>query len=490
MNHQNASQIIAWLDENQARFINLAEQIWQTPEVAWREFKASRLQANFLAKEGFGITWDTGGLNTAFVAEWGNGGPTLAFIGEYDALPGLSQSKQPFQEAMTAGEAGHGCGHNLLGSGAVAAAAAVQKWLQKTGVAGRVRYYGCPAEEEGGGKVFMARAGAFDDLDAAFNFHPGSLNMPSKGSTLGINSIYYRFHGRSAHASIAPHEGRSALDAVELMNIGVNYLREHVTGDVRIHYVITDGGKAPNIVPAEAEVYYYIRAAKKGYLANVVDRIRNVAEGAALMTDATVEIRFEDGYSPVINNHYLADMQYQAMKLAGPIDFSVEEMAFAQKINDTFFGTNTEYLEQQISAFSVPPQEQARLNTYRDRPLIGENFPALDAGVVMPGSTDVGDLSQVVPLSMLITACWPTGTPGHSWANVAASGISMGYKGMLHAAKIMAVTAQEIYINPKHLDKIRDEFRASVGSNPYIPPIPDTVKPPQYTPTKNQLSEY
>ncbi len=480
----NAAEIIGWIEENSSRFTDMANKIWQTPEVAWHEFKSSQLQADFLKKEDFKIEWKVGGINTAFLAEWGQGGPILAFIGEYDALPGLSQIKEPFKEAIREGSAGHGCGHNLIGTGAVASALAVQKWLEKTGVSGRVRYYGCPAEEEGGGKVFMARAGVFDDIDAAFNFHPDTINMPAKGSTVGINAIYYRFHGRTAHASVAPHEGRSALDAVELMNVGVNYLREHVTSDVRIHYVITNGGLAPNIVPEESEVFYYIRAAKSEYLAEVVERIRKVAEGAAMMTETTVEIHFEDGFSPVLNNHYLADMQYQAMKSVGAFQFTQDEIDYAQKINDAFSSTNAAHLEQRISAFSIPPQEQKLLKKHKNHPLIGENFPAMDAGVVAPGSTDVGDLSQVVPLSMLITACWPTGVPGHSWGNVAASGMSIGHKGMLHAAKIMAVTAMEIFSAPEHLTKIKEEFKEKTGGMPYTAPIPDTIMPPQYEPPR------
>ena len=407
----------------------------------------------------------------------------LAFIGEYDALPGLSQSKEPFQDTLIENGAGHGCGHNLLGTGAIAAAVAVQKWLQKTGTPGIVRYYGCPAEEEGGGKVFMARAGAFNDIDAAFNFHPDVINMPNKGSTLGINAILYRFHGRTAHASIAPHEGRSALDAVELMNVGVNYLREHVKSDVRIHYVITNGGQAPNIVPDEAEVLYYIRAAEKDYLTEVVERIRKVAEGAAMMTETTLEVRFQDGFSPVINNHYLADLQYQAMQKVGVLEFAKEDIAYAQQVNDAFGGTNAAYLTQRMATLSIPEKDSDLsdlVEELKEQPLVGENFPALDIGVISPGSTDVGDLSQVAPISMLVTACWPTGVPGHSWGNVAASGTSIGHKGMLHAAKIMALTAAEIYANPEHLEPIKVEFQRTTDGKPYTSPIPDELMPPQF----------
>jgi len=482
--NKSAHEIINWLDENQVDFIEIANRIWHIPEVSWQEFKSSRLQADYLAREGFSITWNVGGLNTAFVAEWGQGKPLLGFIGEYDALPGLSQKIQPAKEAIQEDGPGHGCGHNLLGTGAVASAVAVQKWLQSTRKTGTVRYYGCPAEEEGAGKVYMARSGAFDDLDAALNFHPANLNMPMKGVAVGVTSIYYRFFGRSAHAGGTPHEGRSALDAVELMNVGVNYLREHVKDDVRIHYIITEGGKAPNIVPEEAEVYYFIRAAKPDYLAKVVERVRKVAEGAAMMTETRVETRSPGGCSPVLSNHYLADLQYRAMELVGPISYIQEEIAFAQKINDAYPGTNSDYINYSIEHFKLSPKEAAALEEFRDLPLVGKNFPALDEGIIETGSTDVGDLSQIVPISMLTTACWPTGVPGHSWGNVACSGMSIGHKGMMHAAKIMAVTAMELYSNPEHLLKIREEFEQRSGGKPYVSPIPDDIEPPQYEPER------
>jgi aminobenzoyl-glutamate utilization protein B len=480
--NESAQVVIDWLDQNQSPFVEMANQIWDSPELAWQEFKSSRLQADLLENEGFSITWDIGGLNTAFVAAWGEGKPVLGFIGEYDALPGLSQKNQPTKEAIEDDAPGHGCGHNLLGTGAVASAVAVQKWLQANPRSGTVRYYGCPAEEKGSGKVFMARSGAFDDLDAALNFHPASMNAPSKGGMVGVNAIYYRFFGRSAHAGGAPHQGRSALDAVELMNVGVNYLREHVKDDVRMHYIITDGGKAPNIVPEEAEVYYFIRAAKPDYLAKVVERVGKVAKGAAMMTETTVEVRFEDGCSAVLSNHYLADLQYQAMQLIGPIEFTQEEIDFAQMINDAFPGTNSDYVDDDIEYYKPPPEIVAALDEYRDQPLRGRNFPALDEGIIATGSTDVGDLSQIVPVSMLDTTCFPTGCPGHSWGEVAASGMSIGHKGMMHAAKIMAATAVELYSNPSHLVAIRQEFEQKTVGKPYVVPIPDEIQPPRYEP--------
>jgi aminobenzoyl-glutamate utilization protein B len=479
---KSTQEVIQWLDQNQSQFIKIADQIWQYPELAWKEFRSSRLQADLLESEGFSITWDVGGLNTAFVAEWGEGKPILGFIGEYDALPGLSQTKQPYKDAITEGSPGHGCGHNLLGTGAVAAAVAVQRWLMTGEVSGTVRYYGCPAEEKGSGKVFIARAGAFDDLDAALNFHPGSMNMPSKGGSVGVNAIYYRFFGQSAHAGGSPDKGRSALDAVELMNVGVNYLREHVKDDVRMHYIITKGGTAPNIVPEEAEAYYFIRAARPDYLAEVVERVHKVAEGASLMTGTTFAVDFEEGCSSMVNNHYLADLQYQAMQRIGPITFTQEEMDFAQRINDSFPGTNSDYIDEEIEYFKPPPEVVAALDEYRDQPLIGGNFIALDERIIATGSTDVGDLSQIVPVSLLRTTCFPTGCPGHSWGNVAASGTSIGHKGMMHAAKIMAVTAVELYSDPSHLVQILREFKRRIGDKPYVSPIPESVKPPRYEP--------
>jgi aminobenzoyl-glutamate utilization protein B len=302
--------VIRWLEANRARFTAVSDEIWATPEIAFQEFKASQLQADLMEEEGFAVTWDIAGMNTAFVAEWGADSPVIGFAGEYDALPGLSQKKQPSQEPLVEGGPGHGCGHNLLGTGCLAAAVAVKRWLEATGTPGTVRYYGCPAEEKGGGKSFMARAGVYNDLDAAFNFHPFNANVASKGSTLAIAELKFRFHGVPAHAAVAPHMGRSALDAVELMNVGVNYLREHIPDKARIHYVITHGGDVPNIVPAQAEVWYFVRAPRPDQVEQITERVRKVAQGAALMTETTLEEIFGGANANVLNNHYLADLQF------------------------------------------------------------------------------------------------------------------------------------------------------------------------------------
>ena len=469
--------LIQWLDDNQQPFIEVSDAIWATPETAWQEFKSSKLQADFMEKQGFEITWDIGDINTAFVAEWGKGRPIIGFVGEYDALAGLSQKNQPTQEPVVEGGAGHGCGHNLLGTGCMASAVAIKHWLETNSREGTVRYYGCPAEEQISGKTFMARAGAFDDLDAAFNFHPGTMNMPGKGSAVGVYDLKFRFHGTAAHAGGSPHKGRSALDAVELMNIGVNYLREHVTEKVRIHYAITHGGDVPNIVPPEAEVWYFVRAHQREELDQVTDRVRKIAQGAAMMTETTVEEVFRGGCSNVLNNHYLADLQYEAMKAVGPIAFTEEEKAYAQQINAAYPEENA---RNKFEHLKVPKEWEKRVEALKGQPLLGDNFPAMNEENIGTGSTDVGDVSWITPLSELNTACFATGAAGHSWGVVATCGMSIGHKGMIHAAKIMAVAAMDLYADPKHLQKARQEFEAATKEHPYQTPLPDGVTSPRF----------
>jgi aminobenzoyl-glutamate utilization protein B len=473
---QTKHDIIQWIEAHREQFISLANAIWEKPELAMQEFFASKLQADYLAEKGFTISFGTGGLNTAFTAEWGNGAPVLGFLGEYDALSNLSQSRSPFPDPLHPGQPGHGCGHNLLGVGGLAAALAVKEWLQASGTPGTVRYYGCPAEESGDGKVFMARTGAFDDLDAAFNYHPGSMNTASKGSSVGVKDVIFRFHGRTAHAGGSPHLGRSALDAVELMNVGVNYLREHVTEKVRIHYTIPHGGDLPNVVPAEAESWYFIRAHKPEELEEVCERIFKIARGAALMTETEAEIIIQGGCSSLLSNHYLADLQYAAMQEVGPIQFTQEEHEYARKIRSHFPEKD---MDAMLQTYLLPKHADVyeKLN---GKALAPENFPAVDEDDIGTGSTDVGDVSWITPLSMLNTTCEPVSSPGHTWATVACSGSSIGHKGMLHAAKIMALAAIDCYSDPLHLQKARAEFAASTHGQPYQCPIPDDVQPRQY----------
>ncbi len=446
-------ELADWLDERQERFTAISDAIWARPEVALAETAASALQAEALAADGFAITRDVGGLPTAFVAEWGVGKPVIGFLGEYDALPGLSQRSQPTQESVAADGPGHGCGHNLLGTAGLAAAMATKAWLRETGRPGTVRYYGCPAEETIVGKVFMARAGAFDDLDAALTWHPWWYNSASKGSFLAVDNLKFRFRGKTAHAAAQPEQGRSALDAVELMNVGVNFLREHMPEKARVHYVITDGGGAPNVVPDEAEVWYFVRAPERDEVEALTARVRKCAEGAALMTETTVEERYQCGAYQVLPNGTLADLAHDAMRELGPIDFTEEEQAYAGTIAGGYpAGTR----EAGLRGLGLPA-------SFLRRPLDGAVHPALDEGKVMPGSTDVADVSWITPTVQVLTACWPVGIPGHSWGIVATGAMSIGHKGMLYAAKALALTAAELYGDPAHLERARAEFREATG---------------------------
>ncbi|HSV93923.1 MAG TPA: amidohydrolase, partial [Desulfobacterales bacterium] len=358
-------EILDWLAAESAAFARMADDIWSHPEVAFHERFASELQADFLAKAGFRVRRSIAGMPTAFVAEWGTGTPVIGLLGEYDALAGLSQKRQPSPDPEVEGGPGHGCGHNLLGTGCVAAAVALRRWLEASRARGTVRYYGCPAEERVSGKVFMAREGVFSDLDAALNWHPWGRNMPSKGRAVGVRDLTFRFRGRAAHAGGSPHLGRSALDAVELMNVGVNYLREHVTEKVRIHYVVTRGGELPNVVPEQAESWYFVRALEPEELEEVNARVRKIAEGAALMTETALEVTLNGACSSLLNNHCLADLHFKAMEELGPIGYSADELAFAREVNARFPPESARPFE----GLRIPPDMRERAAAAARQPL-------------------------------------------------------------------------------------------------------------------------
>ena len=324
--------VAEWIDERQERYIQMSDEIWNFAEIALAETKSCALQAEFLEGEGFTITRDIGNLPTAFMAEWGSRSPVIGFLGEYDALPTLSQKAEPDQSPVVGGAPGHGCGHNLLGTASLAAAHALKAWLEMTGREGTVRYYGCPAEEIGAGKVFMAQAGAFDDLDACFTWHPGATNTAWAGSSLAIDHIKFRFFGKTAHAAASPELGRSALDAVELTNIGVNYLREHVMESARIHYVITNGGGQPNVVPEEAEVWYYVRAPERADLEPITAWVRKIARGAEMMTETRLEEHDFHGLHNYLPNQVLTNLMVDVMNEIEPLEFTDEEQAFASQV--------------------------------------------------------------------------------------------------------------------------------------------------------------
>jgi len=463
-------QIADWLDERQGRFIGIANEIWEHPEIGMAEYTACRIQADDLAADGFEITRNVGDMPTAFMASWsqGEGGPIIGFLGEYDALPGLSQDRTDTQHPIVPGGDGHGCGHNLLGTASLAAASVMKAWLQRTGLPGTVRYYGCPDEEAGDGKVFMARAGAFADLDLAITWHPGSINAVSASSSLAVNSIRYRFRGRTAHAAGNPETGRSALDAVELMNIGVNYLREHVIDQARMHYVITNGGGAPNVVPDDAEVWYFLRAPWRYQLDEITERVHKIAEGAALMTETTLEEKFLSGTYNMLPNTVIGDRLHAALEALGPIEFTEEEHAFARTIVDAFPPSLRESL---IAKRELPPE-------LVNDALNGDVWPPQGVGEVGSGSTDVSDVSWNTPTAQINTATWALAVPGHSWAVTATGGMSIGHKGMLHAAKAMAIAASDLYRDPALVNAAREEFERETAGRKYVSPVPAHIPPP------------
>ena len=463
------TEVNEWLEERQGRFIGMADQIWSNPELALAEYKACSLQSDDLAADGFTITSNIGDLPTAFMAEWSSGkaGPVIGFLGEYDALPGLSQHNQDVQDPIAVDGPGHGCGHNLLGTAALAAASVMKAWLEHSGTSATVRYYGCPAEETCEGKVFMARAGAFDDLDMAITWHPGSTNTVWAGSSLAVNNIKFRFRGRTAHAAANPETGRSALDAVELMNVGVNYLREHVIDAARLHYVITNGGGAPNVVPDDCEVWYFIRSPERHQVEELTERVRNIARGAALMTETTMEENFVSGAYNMLSNTVISEKMMAILDELGPIEFTDEEKAYGKTIADAF----PREIRATMLAMENLPKELI------EQGLNGEVWPIRDADKVLPGSTDVSDVSWIVPTSQITTTTWALGIPGHSWAVTATGAMSIGHKGMLHAAKAMAMTGADFVLDPDLLQRAKDEFAKSTKGRPYQCPIPAHVQP-------------
>ncbi len=466
---QNSDEIWRYVDAKREEFIDLANRVWATPETCYTEFKSVAEHVRELQREGFRITENVAGLPTAVIGEAGQGGPVIAILGEYDALPGLSQEAGVAEHRPLPGNGhGHGCGHNLLGSAALLAATAVKDWLEETGTPGRVRYYGCPAEEGGAGKAFMVRDGAFDDVDIAITWHPNAFNEVADALSLANNRVDFVFTGRASHAAASPHLGRSALDAVELMSVGVNYLREHVPSDSRIHYAIIDGGGiAPNVVQSKTRVRYAIRAADVVQLKELVERVKNVARGAALMTDTQVDIQILAGVANLLANTPLEDAMRAVMERLGPPDWDEADREFARKIQAT------------LSKGDI-------MNSYRRVGVAYDPDMVLHTGLVpkdakkvaMIGSTDVGDVSWVVPTVQAHAATYAIGTPGHSWQLTAQGMMPAAHKGMVFVSKVMAGTAIEALKNPALIAAAKADLAARTKDTPYVSPIPADVQPP------------
>jgi aminobenzoyl-glutamate utilization protein B len=432
-------EIIKSLDSQSGLYGGIAHQIWEFAEVGYQEVKSSALLQKTLKDAGFTIEAGVADMPTAFVASYGQGKPVIAILGEFDALPGVSQDAVPEPKQVEGRPAGHACGHHLFGTASSAAAIAVRNWLIANKKQGTVRFYGTPAEEGGSGKVYMVRAGLFNDVDAVVHWHPSPVNNASPGGSLANLTGKFRFSGVAAHAAASPERGRSALDGVEAMNHMVNMMREHVPSNARIHYVITRGGEAPNVVPAFAEVYYYARHPDRAVLKSIWDRIVKASQGAAMGTETKVELEVTGGVYNVLPNEALAKAMDANLRMVGGYTYSAEEREFALKIQSTFTGP-------------VP-----RLETTDE---VGP-YQLRDG----PASTDVGDVSWVVPTVGLAAATWVPGTAAHSWQAVAAGGTSIGTKGMLVAAKTMALMAVDLFSNPALIEEGWKELRSRRGEN-------------------------
>ena len=447
------------IDDKEKVLCAVSDYVWDNPELAFAEYRSSEKLMETLSSEGFTVEKGLAGIETAFSGTFGSGRPVIGVLGEFDALSGLGQEAGKTEKCPDGHAAGHGCGHNLLGTAALGGVIGIKKYLEETGLPGTVIYFGCPGEEGGSGKAFMAKAGCFDCLDAAVTWHPDSITEVRAYGELANYQVLYKFEGKAAHAGATPHLGRSALDAVELMNVGVNFLREHVEQEVRMHYAITDaGGCSPNVVQAHAEVLYLMRAPRNEQLPWIYQRINDIAKGAALMTGTTESHDFIKACSNIILNDTMQRRLGECMA-AIPVPVPAEEdLAFARRLTE--------------NALSDLPKADP------ERPLHPEYRPYVpDSFEQKYGSTDVGDVSWVCPTVQFAAATETVGTPGHSWQYATQGKQPWAHKMMLYAAKVIALMGSELLSDPVLLKKAQEEFQKRTGPDGYICPIPDGVRP-------------
>ena len=437
---QSPEKILKNIDKDAETYADMALQIWDWAEVGYLEEKSSALLQEKLTEEGFEVTPGVAGIPTAFMATYGSGGPVVGILAEFDALPGVSQAAVPEKQSVEGKTAGHACGHHLFGTGSVAAAVAIKDWLKKSRTKGTIRLYGTPAEEGGAGKVYMVREGLFDDVDVVLHWHPSSTNGADAASSLANKSAKFRFYGVASHAAGAPERGRSALDGVEAMNMMVNMMREHVPMESRIHYVITRGGEAPNVVPAFAEVYYYVRNPEMQLVRELFERVVKAAEGAALGTETNMDYEIIHGIYNLLPNETVSRVMHKNLVAVGGVAYTTEEIAFAESIMTSYESKAKVADAQKISDFKVIEKGKG-------------------------GSTDVGDVSWTVPTAGLRAATWVPGTTAHSWQAVAAGGTNIGVKGMMVATKTITLTAIDIFNDPGIIIKAKEELDRRRGDD-------------------------
>ncbi|WP_371805840.1 amidohydrolase [Candidatus Lokiarchaeum ossiferum] len=467
------SKILDWIDSHRQTIIAIGQKIWKTPEVGLLETKSSKVLVEALKTADFTVRENLAKMPTAFIASYGIGLPIIAIVGEFDALPNLNQDTTPFKNPINEGTPGHGCGHNLLGAAGVGACLAIKQLIEAGEIQGTIRFYGTPAEEMFNAKGYMIKEGLFDDVDVALTWHPADINSVTYITSNAMNSVIFKFKGITAHAAGDPYNGRSALDAVELMNVGCNYLREHMISEAKIHYCILKGGDAPNIVPANAEVWYFVRSPKRHQVDELYERVIKVAKGAAMMTETELEI---DVLSGTFNTRYTPSVQEiidQNLTFVGPPKFDVEDVQFALELQKTFpKGSAEGHLKY------IPNNQLEQMKNLIKKPLCDEIIYNFGKGSVMGGSTDVGDLCWKMPTAEFMASCMPIGTPGHSWQITASSGMSIGHKGMILAAKVLALSALDFMTNSDLVHKAKEDFKQWTENRPYKAPFPEDLIPP------------
>jgi aminobenzoyl-glutamate utilization protein B len=450
--NSNKKAVLNSVEKHQQELIKLSDQIWGFAETAMKETKSSKVLADYAQQQGFRVTRGVAEIPTAFIAEYGSGQPIIGILGEFDALPGLSQKAQPIKEALINDGAGHGCGHNMFGAGSLGAALSIKELIASGKLKGTIRFYGTPAEEDLAGKVYMARAGLFNDLDVCLDWHPDYENKANMQSSQAIADYTISFKGKSAHAAMDPWDGHSALDAAELFTTGINFMREHVKPSVRMHYVYSNGGKIPNVVPEDASVWLWIRDSKRSGVAEVTERMLNIAKGAALMAGVEYNIKLNNGLYELLINETGAKALQKNMNTVGPITYTTDEMAFADKIMKEYG------MESNGINGAIKPLETTR-----------EDPPG--------GSTDVGDVSYIVPEITLMATTAPYQSPWHSWIVVACGGMSIGHKGMLFASKALGTTMVDLFENEKLRKEIKEEFLKRKGKEVWKAMLPDGPPP-------------
>jgi aminobenzoyl-glutamate utilization protein B len=450
-----------WMQQNSAAAVDCARDIWEHPELGELETYSSERLAEFLERGGFEITRGVAGMPTAWVATYtGAPGPVIGFLAEFDALPGLSQAaEEPTRKPLVEGGAGHGCGHNLLGTASAFAALGVRQAMIEHKLPGTVKVFGCPAEETLVGKVYMAREGIFDGVEAMLAWHPGSKNQVSYSSSLAMSSLKFRFYGKTAHGAGDPHHGRSSLDAVELMSAGVNYMREHVIDKARIHYVVTNGGGAPNVVPDLAEVWYFVRAPKTEQQRPILEWVREIARGAAVMTGTRVEEELLASCYELLLNDPLSELLQENLEEVGPPQFDEADREFARKLSESF-------------------DEEPKDSMLLDTTIVELKIVPPDEWKWGGGSTDDGDVSWNVPCGRMTAACNVKGSPGHSWQVVSCTGSQAAFKGMTVAAKVLAGAGVDLLHKPKWIERAQEDFVEKLAGRTYECGVPDSLPPP------------